>query len=732
MAMAEELPVLVAALPKQQAIELEEASRVGRHVWVALKWPPGEAGPHMLEIYMPETNEPLRLLAEPLGTSSERGFALRVYPWEEESEADTPHALPEVAHDQFIGRTLAGGRFDIISALGEGSIGAVYRARHTGLGIVVAVKVLHEAFQRDSAFCQRFYAEALALSRLDHPNLIHIHDFGQDQGRDGLLYISMAFVDGFTLRAMVQREKKIPEMKRMVNIMLQVCAGLGHAHDRGLIHRDVKPDNVMIVKKEDDDGNITENVKVLDFGFAVPPETSGEVAQRLAGTPVYMSPEQCLGEELDARSDVYACGIMIYELSTGTVPFLGPDSETIRQMQVSQPAPLISAKRPNVDPRLDRLVQRALSKSREGRHPNMQELRAELKTLLSSSTTSATARRKSEHVDRSSNPGSVSVVPSRKTAPGPEIGDTSARATEDMSLPPDAIADELAKDASSWLGAVVHEKDPQALAKRLAHLDGAVRVLARRADVRTLQMVSAVVSGLSDRLEDTPTSAARQAVSTVTRLFVDPEILAPIAQRLLSSEDSRESAAELIADAGVAGAFALYGARTKLAPDQAARIAFVKTMKAMGEQSLPVIRAALERIRGPAMSGEPQAAVELAEDLLLSVPAVLDEVAGHLVVKYAECPVSHVRRATARALPRVWGERAKPTLLELLSHDEEGVRIASLVGLREIGGIDADAVTQIEQLFETETSDRVRAAAIAALESATDVAEAAKAAVRLR
>src|SRR5688572_14436756 len=111
--MAEQLPVLVASVSGQQARDLEEASRVGRDVWVELRWAPGEPGPHLLELYTPGTNEPLCLLAEPLGAKSERGFALRVYPWEEQ-QADTAHALPEVVHDQFVGRSLANGRFEVV------------------------------------------------------------------------------------------------------------------------------------------------------------------------------------------------------------------------------------------------------------------------------------------------------------------------------------------------------------------------------------------------------------------------------------------------------------------------------------------------------------------------------------------------------------------------------------------------------------------------------------------
>ena len=296
--MAEELPVLIASLTMEQAAAVEGAAIRGGDVRIPLKWSPVEPGPHMLEIYLPSGSEPMQFLAEPLEVSQDgaedQEVPLRVYPWEEEApESGAMAALPEievpeVPQDRFVGRPFARGRFEIISPLGEGSIGAVYKARHTGLGILVALKVLHEAFQHDAEFGRRFHDEALALSHLDHPNLIHIQDFGQDPD-ERLLYISMAFIEGETLRG---AQKKLPNkifpLPRIVNLMAQACAGLGHAHERGLIHRDVKPDNMMIVTREDDDGNTTELIKVLDFGFAVPPKVSGEVAQRLAGTPVYM------------------------------------------------------------------------------------------------------------------------------------------------------------------------------------------------------------------------------------------------------------------------------------------------------------------------------------------------------------------------------------------------------------------------------------------------------------
>ena len=733
--MSEELPILIAAVADERARELEEASRVGSSIDVPLKWEPQAPGPHLLEVYTPSSSVPVRLLAEPLGTTSEHGVGLRLYPWEEE-EPESAGPYPHFAPDPIVGRSIAGGRFEIVAALGEGSIGAVYRARHTGLGIVVAVKVLHEAFQRDVEFCRRFYAEALALSRLDHVNLVHIYDFGQEP--DGLLYLSMAFVDGVTLRTIQARERTF-EVPRIAAIMLQVSAGLGHAHSRGLIHRDVKPDNVMIVTKEDDDGDRVETVKVLDFGFAVPPSVSGEVAQRLAGTPVYMSPEQCLGEELDDRSDVYACGIMLYELATGTVPFLAHDAETIRQMHVSTPAPLVSATRPDVDPRFDRLVQRALSKSRADRHPSMKELRAELKALLRPEeglTAGAPGGGdRSSMPSLSPAPAAVSDAPPVSGAPSSQrqpAADWLESSTEGYARfidpgraapPSHALADVLAKDASAWLGDLAQQRDRRALVRRIAELDGAVRVLAERADARTLQRISAVVTGLGERIGNDAT--ARDALAGVARLFVDPEVLAPVAARLLSpqEEGEAEAAVTLIGAARVAGAYALYGARTKIAAEPRARIAFVTTMKSLGAAALPVLRAALERIFEAAVSGQHRAATDLAEDLLLAVPKIRDEVSGQLVSRFVASPMPSLCRAAARA-----------ALLHLVSHEDDGVFMAAIVGLSEIDGMDAEAVHRVgvEVGRGRIRSPQLRAAVVAALRASSESARAAAAAIAER
>jgi serine/threonine-protein kinase len=728
--MSEKLPVLVAAVESDQARALEEAARVGRHVWLALKWPPEQLGPHKLEVYTPQTRAPLRLLAEPLGTSSDKGYALRLYPWEDEEDTIVNINAVDASPDQLVGRPLAGGRFEILSVLGEGSIGSVYRARHTGLGIVVALKVLHEAFQRDAEFCRRFYAEALALSRLDHANLVHIYDFGQEP--DGLLYIAMTLVDGLTLRAIQTRDRRF-DMRRAVTLMLQVSAGLGHAHVRGLIHRDVKPDNVMIVTKVDDDGNRVENVKLLDFGFAVPPDVSADVAQRLAGTPVYMSPEQCLGEELDARSDVYACGIMLYELMIGTVPFLAQTAEAIHQMQIEEPPPFMSEIRPEVDPRLDRLVQKALSKSREARHPSMQELRSELKTLLApEGVSSLTNLRTTGAFERKSIPA-IPSIPTPRLPSLPPLDLRHLALDAASATPPDQTADALAANPAGWLGDLAQERDPRAFTRRFRDLEGAVRVLAQRCDVKTLQILATVITRLEQRLGSLTTSdeGAAEAISRIARLFSDPEILGPLAAHLLSSDEGRAATAELIARAGVHGAYALYSTRTKLAIDPRARIAFVTTMKALGESAMPVVRAGLERIEAGAVGGDHRGAVDLAEDLLLAVPASIDEVAGHLVVKYAASPIPNLCRAAARALPRVWGSRARSLLVSMIDHADDGARVAAIMGLREIGAIDAEVIARMAALFAggQPRSAQLRAAAVAALKGPVDGARAEAAAL---
>ena len=393
------LPVLVADLVEEAARDfLEECARENEETWVRLVSAPLDGSPHVLEIYTSSSSEPLRVLAEPTGPPSEHGFPLRLSvlteeaavsfraPVVEEVAVDFDVSI-EPAHESIrtvaapetlIGRSLAGGKLQIESLIGKGMMGAVYKATHRELRIPVAVKVMHERFQHDVDFCRRFYDEALAASRLDHPNLVRVYDFGQEP--DGLLYLSMEFIAGRNLRAALAEEGPMP-ITRIAELMMQVCGGLGHAHARGIVHRDVKPDNVVLVMRLDDDGRPREQVKVCDFGLALL-RASDSTNERFAGTPVYMSPEQCRGEELDARTDVYSCGVMLFELATGTVPFLSDKPIVVVNRHLSAPPPAMVSLHAEVDPRLEPIVQKALMKSRDDRYDGARALRADLKALL--------------------------------------------------------------------------------------------------------------------------------------------------------------------------------------------------------------------------------------------------------------------------------------------------------------------------------------------------------------
>jgi serine/threonine-protein kinase len=293
------------------------------------------------------------------------------------------------SNDDLLGKTIAGGKYQVLELLGKGGIGKVYRAKHRDLHKPVAIKVLHASFQKDLDFCSRFYGEALAASKLDHPNIVRVLDFGQEE--DGMLYIVMEFLAGRTLGALIDQDWPL-KTERIAEIMMQVCVGLQLAHENGIIHRDIKPDNIIMVPDKDPDGNPVEIAKVCDFGIAQHhvPEVSGELGGLLmremdrgvAGTPEYMSPEQCRGDELDERSDVYACGIVLYELATRRVPFSDANPlNLLRKHFEDTPVPP-SRLVPSVDPLLEAIILKALRKDPAERQQSMREMRTELKELL--------------------------------------------------------------------------------------------------------------------------------------------------------------------------------------------------------------------------------------------------------------------------------------------------------------------------------------------------------------
>jgi serine/threonine protein kinase len=652
---------------------------------------------------------------------------------------DISHVGPlPTADDELIGRALANGKLKIESLLGRGGVGAVYKAVHRELKIPVAVKVLHESFQRDLEFCRRFYAEALAASRLDHPNITRVVDFGQEP--DGLLYFAMEYLDGVELRAVLEREHAL-SADRIAEIMMQVCAGLSQAHARGIVHRDIKPENLVLVRGHDDDGQPIEIVKVCDFGIAQHRALAQEEEEgTTAGTPEYMSPEQCRGDELDQRSDVYACGVVLYELATGQPPFSAPTLHDLLKKQQQTPPMALSKIRPEVDPLLERIALKALAKDPAERHQTMRELRNELRELLTPILVDDASPPPSVVDSPSPPPSSVVGAPPplprregamRESSPdwlerggayannAPASSSQLSMATPSSLGAEDAFADALQMDAAGWMARLAKTQDTRAFAQLARRLESAVRVVAGRRDAKTLWTVSSALHGISIEGPQAAGSRAHTA-ALVLRVFEDPAVLASIAEQLLAgTDDGREHARRLLVHAGVAGAYGLYGARVKLASDPAIRGPFGVALKDFGQKAWPVVRAALERI---AAMPEPNAgALELAEDLLLCVPTVGDESAGHVVVKYLRLNVSGVCRAATASIVQLWGERAKPLLVGMLQSKEDVPRIAGIAGLRQLSGIDEHVVPRLHSILlrRLPAGPELRAAAAIALAHAS-------------
>jgi serine/threonine protein kinase len=242
--------------------------------------------------------------------------------------------------DPLIGITIDG-KYKLTARIGEGGMSVVYRARRIHIGDEVAIKVLHDKLLKDESALARFRREARAAAMVHHSNVITIHDFGE-AGNDGSpAFIVMELVKGTPLRDLLNSEIRFP-IERAQRLMRGICAGVGAAHRQGMVHRDLKPENILVVAP--DDGYEFEGVKVVDFGFAKLVADSGAgPSGTVVGTPFYMSPEQCLGEPLDTRSDVYSLGAMFYEIVSGQPPFRGETVSEIITKQLSDPPPPLSS-----------------------------------------------------------------------------------------------------------------------------------------------------------------------------------------------------------------------------------------------------------------------------------------------------------------------------------------------------------------------------------------------------
>jgi serine/threonine-protein kinase len=274
--------------------------------------------------------------------------------------------------DPLLGRVLSG-RYRLVERLGQGGMGTVYRAVHTLMDKPVAVKILRAELASDSEAVARFHREARSASRLDHDHCIRVTDFGQSD--DGRLYLVMELLDGESLGHITRRGRVPPT--RAAAIGVAIAEALAHAHEQGIIHRDLKPDNVFLARR----ARGRELVKVLDFGLAKLASDSalGPSITRdgtVFGTPEYMAPEQAEGEKLDGRTDVYALGVILYQLLTGEVPFRTQSFVALLTKQVTE-APLAPRERApdaGIPLGLEAIVLRCLAKKRNDRYSTAQEL----------------------------------------------------------------------------------------------------------------------------------------------------------------------------------------------------------------------------------------------------------------------------------------------------------------------------------------------------------------------
>jgi serine/threonine-protein kinase len=271
-------------------------------------------------------------------------------------------------------------RYRLLSLLGEGGMGAVYKAEHIRMGKALALKLLRGPFAREEGAVARFRSEAFIVSRLSHPHTIAVFDFGEIANQGGF-YLAMEYVPGKDLSTVLREQGKISE-SRAAAIGEQVLGSLAEAHDSGIVHRDVKPGNIMLMQTRSGE----DFAKVLDFGIAKlrdesPNSCDDSSAGAIIGTPNYLSPEQARGQELDARADLYSLGVVLYELVSGRCPFVAPNPMAVVQSHLLDEPPPLSEVAPGVSPAFAELVHRALKKRPQERFQSADDMRDALLAL---------------------------------------------------------------------------------------------------------------------------------------------------------------------------------------------------------------------------------------------------------------------------------------------------------------------------------------------------------------
>ncbi|MDZ4201365.1 MAG: serine/threonine-protein kinase [Gallionella sp.] len=269
------------------------------------------------------------------------------------------------------------GRYEIIDELGQGAMGIVYKAVDPLIDRILAIKTISLSLAKDEKddYEQRFYQEAKAAGRLNHPNIVTVYDVGKS---GEVAYIAMEFLQGRELRDLLDEGQRLP-VAQVIDYAMQVAQGLAYAHEHGIVHRDVKPANIMVVR----DGL----VKITDFGIArMASSTVRTQVGIVLGSPKYMSPEQVLGKSIDQRSDIFSLGVMLYEMLTGQAPFAGDSINSVMYQIMNIDPPLPSSRNSDVFAKLDSIVARAMAKSLDDRYQDARALADDLRACRDESS----------------------------------------------------------------------------------------------------------------------------------------------------------------------------------------------------------------------------------------------------------------------------------------------------------------------------------------------------------
>ncbi|MDB4928786.1 MAG: Protein kinase, partial [Myxococcaceae bacterium] len=275
--------------------------------------------------------------------------------------------------DTYLGRVVAG-RYRLEARIGEGGMGVVYRARHVLIERVVALKLIRPDLRGETHLRAWMLREARAANRVDHAHIVDIHDIGETE--EGELYLVMEYLVGTPLSAEIAKGQ-FPQV-RAIDVLEQMSAALGRAHDLGVVHRDLKSDNIMCTNR----GGRKDFVKILDFGLAHlarDPRLAPKGA--VFGTPEYMSPEQAKGEEATAQSDLYSLGVLLFEMMTGQLPFRSHDRDALLEMQRSANPVNPRTLRPDLHPDAEKIILKLLQKSADRRYKDCHHLQEDLKAL---------------------------------------------------------------------------------------------------------------------------------------------------------------------------------------------------------------------------------------------------------------------------------------------------------------------------------------------------------------